>query len=356
MFTRGSVLQGILAGDVDSTSTGLLARTAISQLTSEDSWLQCPEQVEMLMERLLLLHNASGGRGQSRPRKRALFALLRELRTGWLQLPSKTEERLVAEGRGFPSCLVRREAEALEGYRHRNRRQASPLEAPSLKESFRRLRDRRSVQVALDVHDLNHGVAVTEAAATAGVDFIEVGDPLIKEVGLGAIEHIKRHFPQMTIVAEMMSADWGQDQVILAAEAGADVVLLIGPATTASVSAAVDAGRRFGVPIVLDVPAAQVSQQWIRDMERVGVDGFAVTTNIDIGVGGRHPLAKARMIRTWTRLPIAVSGGFSATDSSIVLGSDWDILIVGRSVTEAVYPAAAAHHLVNLAHGRKETR
>jgi 3-keto-L-gulonate-6-phosphate decarboxylase len=48
--------------------------------------------------------------------------------------------------------------------------------------------------------------------------------------------------------------------VELAAEAGADVVLLIDPATTASVSAAVDAGRRLGVAIMLDIPAAQTTQ------------------------------------------------------------------------------------------------
>lgn len=41
----------------------------------------------------------------------------------------------------------------------------------------------------------------------------------------------------MAVVAEMMSADWGRDQVAIAAEAGADVVLLIGPATSANVSA-----------------------------------------------------------------------------------------------------------------------
>ena len=45
------------------------------------------------------------------------------------------------------------------------------------------------------------------------------------------------------------------------AKPGADVVPLIGPVTTASVSAAVEAGRRLGVPIVLDVPVAHVSQQ-----------------------------------------------------------------------------------------------
>ncbi len=124
----------------------------------------------------------------------------------------------------------------------------------------------------------------------AGARFVEVGDPLIKSSGVAAaIERIKQRVPHAAVVAEMMSADWGRDQVILAAEAGADVVLLIGPASIASVSAAVEASRRLGLPIVLDVQHGRLDQAWVRLMERAGVDGFAITTNIDLGVAGPPP-------------------------------------------------------------------
>jgi hypothetical protein len=84
-------------------------------------------------------------------------------------------------------------------------------------------------------------------------------------------------------------------------------------------------------------------------MERAGVDGFVVTTNIDLGVGGNHPLATARTIRTCSRLPVAVSGGFSAADDTLAANADWDIAIVGRSIVDVVDPAeivttADQHH------------
>ena len=82
-------------------------------------------------------------------------------------------------------------------------------------------------------------------------------------------------------------------------------------------------------------------------MERTGIDGFAITTNIDLGVAGPHPLDQARTLRSWTRLPVAVSGGFGTADELIATRHDWDILVVGRSITEAVDPAAAAHQLIN---------
>ena len=85
-------------------------------------------------------------------------------------------------------------------------------------------------------------------------------------------------------------------------------------------------------------------------MERAGVDGFTVTTNIDLGVGGRQPLSSARAIRDWTRLPVAVCGGLRATDPSTIASPDWDILIVGRGVADAVEPADTCRRLVDLVH------
>jgi 3-keto-L-gulonate-6-phosphate decarboxylase len=176
---------------------------------------------------------------------------------------------------------------------------------------------------------------------------VEVGDPLIKSAGVAAIERVKQAIPQVAVVAEMMSADWGRDQVVLAAESGADVVLLIGPASTASVSEAVEAGRRLGVPLMLNIPPDHFEPNWVHAMERTGVDGFAITTNIDLGVAGPQPLDQARTLRSWTRLPVAVSGGFGPADEVLHTEPTWDILIVGRSVTDAVDPASAAAQLIS---------
>jgi 3-keto-L-gulonate-6-phosphate decarboxylase len=190
---------------------------------------------------------------------------------------------------------------------------------------------------------------VATAAASAGADFIEVGDPLIKRFGLAAVTEIKRLVPQTSVVAEMMSADWGRDQVELAAAAGADVVLLIGLSTAGSVASAVDAGRRLGVPLMLDTQPTRLDRGWVREMEREGVDAFVVTTNVDHGVRGGRPLDRAQLLRTWTGLPVAVSGGFGAPDRDVLASAHWDILIIGRSVAEAADPGMAAQLVISLA-------
>jgi 3-keto-L-gulonate-6-phosphate decarboxylase len=84
-------------------------------------------------------------------------------------------------------------------------------------------------------------------------------------------------------------------------------------------------------------------------MERASV-GFAVTTNIDLGVGVQAPLTTARTLRGWTRLPVAVSGGFSPTDHAIITSRDWDIMIVGRSICDAVEPLNVARQFITMIH------
>ncbi|MCX2729462.1 HEAT repeat domain-containing protein [Saccharopolyspora sp. NFXS83] len=320
-----------------------LVHTAVA--AADPSWQHCPQHVRPSWHRLHILLGTGTGPGRNDD-PRALLTILREIRTGYLELSTTRVRDIAHRAQRSDHWLVRQEADHLITEIHQQRTSENSLRNH---ERFRRTRDTRAVQIALDVHDVDQAIGIAQAAVKAGADFVEIGDPLIKEAGVSAIEQVKTAVPDATIVAEMMSADWGRDQVLLAAEAGADIVLLIGPATKASVSAAVDAGQRLGIPILLDAPT-NTTRQWVTDMERAGVDGFAITTNIDVGIGSATAFETAQTLRSWTRLPVAVSGGFSVADHTQLATADWDILIVGRSVTDAVDPTTAAAHIVELAH------
>lgn len=341
---RECALQAVLTGAHQAVPDPDLARTVITTVARDTSWADPPASTAKRLTRLLLLTSEEAFAAPLTD-DTALFGLLRELRTGWLRLPNELEETLVGQGEASSDWLTAREA-ALARQRHAHHAGSET----NASEDYRRHRGRRSLQIALDVHSLDRAIAITSAAVHANAAFIEVGDPLIKRVGIQAVSAIKQAALDTTIIAEMMSADWGQDQVELAAEAGADAILLIGPASTASVSAAVAAARRLGVALAIDVPAAHISSTWIRDMERAGIDGFVVTTNIDLGVAGNHPLTAAAMIRTHSRLPVAISGGFSTATDALSTSDDWDIAIVGRSVADAVSPTDIANELAGIAH------
>jgi 3-keto-L-gulonate-6-phosphate decarboxylase/transcriptional regulator with XRE-family HTH domain/energy-coupling factor transporter ATP-binding protein EcfA2 len=320
-----------------------LVTSALARCRSQDAWRHAPRYVRDLMDRLTLLCD-DPARLKLTTVPRAVVPLLREVRTGALVVEAERAGLLADLAARSGTWLAAREGQSVAA----ELASGESRSGLTTSETYRRLRGGRHLQVALDVADLDLAVAVAQAAAGAGAGFIEVGDPLIKANGVFAIETIKRAVPDALVVAEMMSSDWGRDQVENAVEYGADVVLLIGPATHASVAAACAAARRLGTSILLDAPAERHSAEWVRDMARAGVDGLVVTTNIDLGPGGREPLLRAKQIRTWTQLPVAVSGGFTAADPSVVSSLDWDVLIAGRAVTESADPRRATAALTSL--------
>lgn len=270
-----------------------LVQTAVAATDADPNWQRCPQHVRPSWHRLRILLGTDPSPGRDDDH-RALLSLLREIRTGYRDLSTTRIHAIVHRAQRSDHWLVRQEADQLAAEIDQQ-----PANSNALRnhERYRRTRDTRAVQIALDVHDVDQAIGIAKAAVKAGADFVEIGDPLIKEAGVSAIEQVKTAVPDATIVAEMMSADWGRDQVLLAVEAGADIVLLIGPATTASVSAAVAAGQRLGVPILLDAPA-NTTRQWVSDMERAGVDGFAITTNIDVGIGSATAFETAQALRS----------------------------------------------------------
>jgi HEAT repeat protein len=240
-FVRERTLEALSrAHDNNTGPTSPLASAATEMLLTQESWRRPPAHVAPLLQRLLILRGLPGPDHLQIARHRALFLLLREIRSGWPTLPDAVRRSILQEAQVSPDWLVRQEADAALTILEGDALSGFPSDVSLRRTAYRRLRGQRHLQVAMDMHDLDEATTVAIAAAEAGADFLEVGDPLIKRVGLAAVEHLKRHVPKTPLVVEMMSADWGRDQVILAAQAGADIVLLIGPASTSSVADAVD--------------------------------------------------------------------------------------------------------------------
>ena len=97
------------------------------------------------------------------------------------------------------------------------------------------------LQVALDFVNLHRALSVAEEAVAGGVDWIEVGTPLIKSEGLDAVRELKKKFPDKTIVADMKIMDVGSVEVQIAAEAGAEVVMMLGVTDDSTIQEGVEA-------------------------------------------------------------------------------------------------------------------
>ena len=84
------------------------------------------------------------------------------------------------------------------------------------------------LQIALDFMNLDRALQIAKEAVAGGVDWLEVGTPLIKSEGMHAVRTLRKEFPDHTIVADMKIMDVGTIEVEMATKAGADVVIVLG--------------------------------------------------------------------------------------------------------------------------------
>lgn len=195
------------------------------------------------------------------------------------------------------------------------------------------------IQVALDVLSIADAITLGEEVAKGGVDWLEVGTPLIKNHGMQAVKTIKKTFPNLTVIADMKTMDTGDLEVEIAAKNGADVVAILGLADEFTVKRAVTQARGHGVRIMADLIGVKDKVKAARKLERLGVDYIIVHTPIDIQKVKLekvdNSLEEIKKLKASVKIPVAAAGGVNLETISYLKDAGADIFIIGRAITKA---------------------
>ena len=174
------------------------------------------------------------------------------------------------------------------------------------------------LQIALDLVNLHRALQIAEEAVKGGVEWIEVGTPLIKSEGMNAVRAIHKKFPGKVIVADMKTVDGGSAEIEMAAKSGANVVLMLGGSDNASVTEAVQASKQYGVMLgcdTIDIPEGTIVERAL-ELEELGVDMICSHVGVDQQViyGGEKTLEVASKLKknlkptTW----LGIAGGINS--------------------------------------------
>ncbi|MFH1126883.1 MAG: orotidine 5'-phosphate decarboxylase / HUMPS family protein [archaeon] len=196
--------------------------------------------------------------------------------------------------------------------------------------------DKPIVQVALDFVDFERAMKVAKICVDKGVDWIEVGTPLIKAEGLDAVRKFRRAFPKNTIVADMKTVDTGAVEVEIAAKAGADVVILLGVSDDSTIVDAVKEAERYGTKIMIDmlgVPKERVIERAV-EIARMGVHYVVFHLSIDEQMKGQVIDERLALLRDAVNIPLAVAGGLDEDNVALACENGADILIIGSAITK----------------------
>jgi 3-hexulose-6-phosphate synthase/6-phospho-3-hexuloisomerase len=175
-----------------------------------------------------------------------------------------------------------------------------------------------TVQLSLDLIDLDEALSTASTALRAGVDWLEAGTPLLMAEGLRAIRELRARFPQTPIVADLKIMDGGWLEAEMTARAGASMLVVMGQAHAETIELVVKAGRDFGVQVMGDDMAMPDPVAAARYLEDLGCDYIVHHIGFDMRTlrrsRGQHaptPLDRLREVVQAVSIPVQAVGGLT---------------------------------------------
>ena len=182
-----------------------------------------------------------------------------------------------------------------------------------------------TVQLSLDLIDLEEACQTAAMALRAGIDWLEAGTPLILADGARAVRELRARFPQTPIVADLKIMDGGWLEAELMAKAGANMVVVMGQAHEETIELVVKAGRDMGVKVMGDNMAMPDPVAAAKRLEDLGCDYIIHHIGYDMrtvrrsrGQRAPTPLDRLREIVAAVSVPVQAVGGLTleqATDT-----------------------------------------
>jgi 3-hexulose-6-phosphate synthase/6-phospho-3-hexuloisomerase len=193
------------------------------------------------------------------------------------------------------------------------------------------------VQLSLDLQTLADALPTAEVAVRAGVDWLEVGTPLILGEGLHAVEALKERYPSHPIVADLKTMDAGYLEAEMMYKAGASFVVVMGQAHEHSIREAVRAAREYERFVMGDVMLCPDKPAMARKMEELGVDVVIVHTGLDERhwEKGKSPLDDLRKVRPAVKIPLQAVGGLSHEQAAQCAGLGANLVVIGAPLAVA---------------------
>ena len=195
--------------------------------------------------------------------------------------------------------------------------------------------DKPILQVALDLVELDRAIQIAKEAVEGGVDWIEVGTPLIKSEGMDAIRRLREEFPDKKILADMKTIDTGALEVEMAGKSGANVVMILALSDDSTLQEAIRAARKYGVEVMADLINTPDPLQRAKELEEMGIDYINVHVGIDQQMVGKETSDLLKKIVDEVNIPLAVAGGLDAVTAAECVTLGADIVIVGSNIVKS---------------------
>jgi 3-hexulose-6-phosphate synthase/6-phospho-3-hexuloisomerase len=201
-----------------------------------------------------------------------------------------------------------------------------------------------TVQLSLDLIDLQEALRTAEIALRAGVDWLEVGTPLIIAEGMRGVRELRTRYPDVPIVADLKTMDGGWLEAELMAKAGATLLVVMGQAHEETIELVAKAGREFGAKVMGDNMAMSDPVAGAKRLEELGCDYIVHhigydrrTLRRERGLSTPTPLDQLREVVEAVSVPVQAVGGLTVEQATETPKYGAPLVVVGAPLAIDAY-------------------
>jgi 3-hexulose-6-phosphate synthase len=200
------------------------------------------------------------------------------------------------------------------------------------------------LQVAIDLLTTEEALALAAKVAPF-VDIIELGTPLIKNMGSAVITAMKNAHPDKLVFADLKTADAGELEADIAFKAGADLVTVMGAAGNATIIGAVKAAKAHGKGIVVDTIGYPDRVKRAQEVMALGVEFVELHAGLDEQWTDGYSIQVLIDEAARAGVPVSIAGGVNIDNVGDVIRAGAQVAVAGAAIYGAEDPAAAAKAL-----------
>jgi 3-hexulose-6-phosphate synthase len=198
------------------------------------------------------------------------------------------------------------------------------------------------LQIALDKPE--HFAVLPQLNGIA--DIVEVGTPLLKRFGIGAIATARELCPETLVLADTKTVDGGQLEAEMVFGAGAAFMTVLSSTSKATHDAVGRVAADYGATVIIDT-ITESGKKELLPANASFPDSFAYV-GVHLPTDARHAGdqstahidAVAEMHRRGFR--VALAGGIGPATIDAALAVEPEILIVGSAITGSEHPEETA--------------
>ncbi len=195
------------------------------------------------------------------------------------------------------------------------------------------------IQLALDFATIEEALAMARIGVEAGVDWLEIGTPLIVCQGLRPISEMVRAFPNYPVLADYKTMDSGGKNVLRTKAHGGHIMSVCANAPDETVKAAVAASKETGVWVVADTIGVKQQAARARQCAEWGVHMVYLHYGTDEWVANPKKDATQWLDEVLSAVSIPVGVGcFGVEDAVRAVQKGADNVTIGHPVISGANP------------------